>query len=99
MATEKNKQPNQSQVTLKNYIEKLRDNQVNISLKIKAISFFDILRYVGLKKNPIAIRGSPHSEVANMQDCDIVVSQFELQSNYHVPFWTTLGKYMNPLSF
>ena len=36
--------------------------------------------------------------VANVLDCDIVVSEFELQSRYNVHFWTNIiGKYMNPL--
>ena len=36
--------------------------------------------------------------VANLQDCDIVVNEFELQSRYYVHFRTnTLGKGMNPL--
>ena len=31
-------------------------------------------------------------------DSDIVISDFELQLPYYVPFWTnTLGKGMNPL--
>ena len=33
-----------------------------------------------------------------MLDCDIVVSTFELQSNYYVHIWTnTLGKAINPI--
>ena len=39
-----------------------------------------------------------HSIEANMLDCDIVVSEFELESRYNVDFQTnTLGKGMNPL--
>ena len=35
--------------------------------------------------------------VANVLDCDIVKSEFELQSRYYVHFLTnTLGKGMNP---
>ena len=35
--------------------------------------------------------------VVNVQDCDIVVSEFELNSHYYVHFRTnTLGKGMNP---
>ena len=41
----------------------------------------------------------PCDVVANELDCDIVVSEFELKSRYHVYFRTnTLGKDMNPLS-
>ena len=36
--------------------------------------------------------------VANVLDCDIVVSEFELQSRYYIPFQTnTLGKDINTL--
>ena len=42
--------------------------------------------------------GGPRVFVANALDCDIVVSEFELQSRYYVHFRTnTLGKGMNPL--
>ena len=35
--------------------------------------------------------------VVNMQNCNIVVCEFELQSHYYVHFWTnTLGKGMYP---
>ena len=41
---------------------------------------------------------SPHGIVANVLDCDIVVSKFELQSLYYVHFRTnTLRKGMDPL--
>ena len=37
-------------------------------------------------------------EMANMLDCDIVVSEFGLQTYYYVIFWTnTLGEGMNLL--
>ena len=42
--------------------------------------------------------GIPHSVVANILNCNIVVSKFKLQSCYYVYFWTNaLGKGMNPL--
>ena len=42
---------------------------------------------------------SPHDIVVNVLDCDIVVREFKLQSNYYVLFGTsTLKKGMNPLS-
>ena len=38
--------------------------------------------------------------MANVQDYDIVVNEFELQSRYYVHFRTnTLGKGMKPLIF
>ena len=41
---------------------------------------------------------SRHGIVANVVDCDIVVSKFKLQSRYYIPFWTnTLAKGMNSL--
>ena len=41
---------------------------------------------------------SRHCVVANMLDCDIVVSEFKLQLFYYVHFQTnTLEKGMNPL--
>ena len=41
---------------------------------------------------------SPCSVVVNVLDCDIVVSEFELQSYYYVRFrGDTLRKAMNPL--
>ena len=45
------------------------------------------------------IIGSSHGVVANMVGCDIVVSEFDLQSHHYVHFRAnTLGKGMNPLS-
>ena len=41
-------------------------------------------------------RGNPRGVVANVLDCDIVVSEFELLSRYYVHFRTNaLGKGMN----
>ena len=43
-------------------------------------------------------RGSPNGVVASALDCDIVVSDFDLQSRYYVHFQTnTPGKGMNVL--
>ena len=40
-------------------------------------------------------RRSPRSVMVNVQDCDIVVSKFELQSHYYVHFWINkFGKAM-----
>ena len=36
--------------------------------------------------------GDPCSVVANMLDCDIVVSKFDVQSRYYVHFWTNTFK-------
>ena len=42
--------------------------------------------------------GSPYSIVANVLDCNIVVSEFKLQWCYYVHFWTnTSEKSMNLL--
>ena len=44
------------------------------------------------------IRVSPHGVVVNVLKCDIVVSEFKIQSNYYVPFWTnTYRKGVNSL--
>ena len=41
---------------------------------------------------------SAHGIVANVLDCDIVVSEFELKSSYYIHFRNnTLKKGMNPL--
>ena len=40
--------------------------------------------------------GSPFGVVANMLDCNIIVSEFKLQSNYYIHF-RTLRKGMKPL--
>ena len=41
---------------------------------------------------------SSYGVVDNVPDCNIVVSEFKLQSCYYVHFWTnTLGKGINPL--
>ena len=46
----------------------------------------------------LIIEGCPLCVVANVLDCDIVVSEFELQSCYYFPFQTnTLAKDMNSL--
>ena len=40
----------------------------------------------------------PRGQVANVPDCEIVVSVFELQSRNYVHFGSvTIRKYMNPL--
>ena len=45
------------------------------------------------------LEGSPNGVVANALDCDIVVSQFELESGYYIHFrCNTLRKGMNLLS-
>ena len=42
--------------------------------------------------------GSPHGVVANMLDCNIIVSEFKLQLHYYVYFQTnTLGEGMKLL--
>ena len=41
-----------------------------------------------------------HSAVGDVQDCDIVISEFKVQSCYYVLFWTsTLGKKFYLLSY
>ena len=43
-----------------------------------------------------AVWWSPRNVVANVLDCLIVVSEFELHSRYYVNFWiNTFGKGMN----
>ena len=43
-------------------------------------------------------RGCPRGVMVKVLDCGIVVSEFELQSRYHVRFRTnTFGKSLNPL--
>ena len=49
-------------------------------------------------KRLCCFRGSPYEVVAKVLDCDIVVSEFELQPHYYVHFRTnTLEKGMNLL--
>ena len=44
------------------------------------------------------VRGCPRGVMVKAMDCGIVVSEFVLQSRYHVHFRTnTLGKGMSPL--
>ena len=48
--------------------------------------------------NSPSIAESLYCIMANVLDCDIVVSEFELQVCYYIHVWTnTLGKGMNPL--
>ena len=50
------------------------------------------------KDIPRSVGKSPRGLVANVLGCDIVVSEFKLQSIYDVHFWTsTLTKGMNSL--
>ena len=43
-------------------------------------------------------KGSPCGGMANVLDCDIIATDFKLQSSYYVHFWSfTFGKGMNPL--
>ena len=48
----------------------------------------------------ISVKRGPHGEVANVLDCDIVVSEFELQLRYYIHFRTNThgGKVWLPLS-
>ena len=47
-------------------------------------------------KNIVGV--SHHGIVANMFDCNLIGSEFKLQSYYWIHFWTnTLEKDMNPL--
>ena len=42
--------------------------------------------------------GGPRGEGANVLDCEIVVSEFKLQSQYYFQLWTnTLGNGVNSL--
>ena len=42
------------------------------------------------------MRTSSLGVMANVPDCDIVVSEFELKSRYYGHFWTnTIGKHIN----
>ena len=44
------------------------------------------------------MQGSPCDVMAKVLECEIVVYEFELQSQYHFHFWNnTIGKGMNPL--
>ena len=40
--------------------------------------------------------GCPYGVMVNVLDCEIVVSEFELQSNYYVRFQIPWGKVWNP---
>ena len=43
-------------------------------------------------------KGCPLGVMVKAMDCEIVVSEFELQLHYYIHFWTnTLGKGMNLL--
>ena len=53
--------------------------------------------YVWILVRYVCVRRSPHSVVANMLNCNLKVSEFDLWSRYYVHFRTnTLGKVMNP---
>ena len=46
----------------------------------------------------VSTAGCPHGVMVKAMDCEIVVSEFKLQSRYYVHFRAnTLGKVMNPL--
>ena len=58
--------------------------------------FYVVTQIVFSLKQPHMERGAPHGVVANVLDCDIVVSKFEFHLCYYIHFWTnTLGKGMN----
>ena len=45
---------------------------------------------------PSSLGGSPHGIVTNMLDCDIVLTEFELQLHDYIHIWTNaLGKSMS----
>ena len=53
---------------------------------------------MGENDSEILHRGCPRGVMVQVMSCGIVVSEFEFQSRYYVPFQTnTLGKGMNPL--
>ena len=47
---------------------------------------------------PMKFPGIPRGVMVKAMDCGIVVSEFELEFHYYVPFQSnTVGKGMNPL--
>ena len=69
---------------------------LSLSLSL-SLSLIYIYIYIYIISN-IHLWWNPRSVVAHILDCDIVMSEFELQSRYFVHFWTnTLGKRMNLL--
>ena len=65
----------------------------SITLFVYNAHFFAHSQYVSIDLNTNIGRGRRPSGIV---DCNIVVSELELQSNYYVHFWTNnLGKVMN----
>ena len=58
-----------------------------------------IRKLFSIENQLLKINRTLHGTVANMLDCNIIVSKSELLSFYHVPFWiNTLGKDINSLN-
>ena len=71
---------------------------------ISRVIFVDVedikKKYDGAVSSQKRERETSRGVVAYVLDDGIVVSEFELQSRYHVYFWTyNFGKGMNPLLF
>ena len=78
---------------MQNHLQEIYKCQ-NFPTIISVSRFFFICAYTHFQ----FIRRSPCNIVANMLDCDIVVSKFELQSHYYIHFKTNaLRKGINPL--
>ena len=61
-------------------------------------NYSDLMRIIICLNTIILKVVSPLGTVANILDCNIVISESELKSNNYVHFWTNIvGKGMNPL--
>ena len=60
------------------------------------LEFYLLLDLLPYQENSVCPEKNLHGIVVNMLDCDIIVSEFKLQSHYYVHFWTkTLEKGMS----
>ena len=71
---------------------------LNKGTKLNQSNFYFFAKTSALIYTHSCIIFCPRSVVSNVLDCDIVVSEFELQWHPYVHFWTnTLVKGMTPL--
>ena len=62
------------------------------------VTSFEITVRVTSLNYLITLWGNLHGVVANMVDCDIIVSKFEFQSHYYIYFFPAVG-WIVPLSY
>ena len=71
---------------------------LHLQRKIQTIKYrriFDVLKILNTYPLTFGERRNPHGIVADMLNINIIISEFELQSHYHIHFFHTFEKGKN----